>query len=105
MKIRPGITVIADIPGSGSCAPIRTGDHYEAVWKYYRNRGDPILFTTTLQKPIPTMVQTAGTLQIGYLPAPVVTANTIYEHRGWLERQSDMPVGIYYAMLGMTKMG
>lgn len=102
-KIRPGITLLAEIEGYGE--PIVDGDRFEAVYKYYFNRGDPILFDTVLSKPLPTISQMDGQPVIGWEPPATIRSNVVYDHTGWLARQSDIIVGLYYSLLGMRTMG
>ena len=103
MKIRPGIKLICEIEGYGD--PIRQGDRFEAVYKYYYNKGDPILFDTCWHKPIPEIQTVDGKDVIGWQKPEMIKSNVIYDHGGWLERKSDLPPGIYYSVMGMKTMG
>jgi hypothetical protein len=103
MKIRPGIKLIKEIEGHGS--PILKGDRFEAVYKYYYNKGDPILFDTMWHKLIPEIQNVDGKDVIGWQKPEMIKSNTIYEHHGWLERQSGVLPGIYYSLMGMKTMG
>ena len=103
MKIRPGITLVKEIEGHGE--PIAKGDRFEAVYKFFYNRGDPILFDTYWHKPIPKICEVEGIDVIGWEPPQKVQSNVVYDHSGWLERQFGLIVGIYYSMMGMKAMG
>jgi hypothetical protein len=103
MKIRPGIKLIKEIEGYGN--PIVKGDRFEAVSKYYYNKGEPILFDTLWHKPIPEIHNTNGKDVIGWQKIETFKSNIIYDHNGWLERQSGLLPGIYYSVIGMKTMG
>jgi len=103
MKIRSGIKLLQEIEGYGD--PIKKGDRFEAVYKFYRNKGDPIILNTYPCKPIPQIVEVDGKNAIGWLPMEMVKSHVVYEHNGWLVRQSDMLVGLYYSIIGMRKTG
>ena len=51
MKIQAGIKLLKEIEGYG--APISDCDRFNAVLKFYRNKGEPLEFDTVLQDPIP----------------------------------------------------
>ncbi|MGZ4974355.1 MAG: hypothetical protein ACXWDN_16470 [Limisphaerales bacterium] len=103
MKIRPGIKLLKEIEGYGD--PILKGDRFEAVYKYYYNKGEPILFDTFWHKPIPEIQTVDGKDVIGWLKIETFKSNTVYQHGGWLERQSEIAPGLYYSLLGMKTMG
>jgi hypothetical protein len=103
MNIRPGIKLLQEIVGYGD--PISKGDRFEAVYKYFHNKGDPIIFETHLQKAIPKIVDVDGKYVIAWDAPEIVRSNVSYEYNGWLERQSDLLPGIYYSLLGMRKSG
>ena len=103
MKIRPGIKLLKEIVGYGD--PIVKGDRFEAVYKYYRNKGEPIIFDTCWHKPIPELQSVGGKDVIGWQKPQMIKSNIVYDHSGWLERQSDLLPGIYYTMIGMRTMG
>ena len=103
MKIRPGIKLIDEIEGYGK--PIAKGDGFEAVYKFYRNKGDPLLFDVVNHKPIPRIHEENGIKKIGWMPMTAERTNVVYQYSGWLERQSEINVGIYYSLLGMKTMG
>ena len=46
MKIQAGIKVLKEIEGYGD--PIKDSDYFDAVIKFYRNKGDPLEFDTVL---------------------------------------------------------
>lgn len=103
MKIRPGIKLIREIEGYG--APIVKGDRFEAVYKHFYNKGDPILSDTCWHKPIPEIQNLNGKDVIGWLKPEMIKSNVVYDHGGWLERQSGLLPGIYYSVIGMKTMG
>ena len=103
MNIRPGIKLLKEIEGYGD--PIEKGDRFEAVYKFFYNKGDPILFDTCWHKPIPELVNVDGQDVIGWIPPQMVKTNVIYDHNGWLERQPGLIAGLYYSILGMKRMG
>lgn len=103
MKIRPGIKLLKEIAGHGD--PLLKGDRFEAVYKFYYNKGEPIRFDTCWHKPIPEIQQIDGREVIGWQPSETVKSHIIYEHDGWLERKSDLLPGIYYSVMGMKTMG
>jgi hypothetical protein len=103
MNIRPGIKLLKEIEGYGD--PIKKGDRFEAVYKFFYNKGDPILFETCWHKPIPELVNVDGQDVVGWIPPQMVKTNVVYDHSGWLERQSDLVVGLYYSLIGMKQMG
>jgi hypothetical protein len=59
MKIQAGIRLLEEIEGYGN--PIQDSDRFDAVLKFYRNRGDPLEFDTILQEPIPYVDNSTGT--------------------------------------------
>jgi hypothetical protein len=103
VNIRPGIKLLKEIEGYGD--PIEKGDRFESVYKFFYNKGDPILFDTCWHKPIPELVKVDGQDVIGWIPPQMVKTNVVYDHNGWLERQSDLVVGLYYSLMGMRQMG
>ena len=46
MKLQAGIKVLKEIEGYGD--PIQDSDRYDAVLKFYRNKGDPLEYETVL---------------------------------------------------------
>jgi len=103
MKVRPGITLLKEVVGYGDVA--EKGDRFEAVYKFFYNKGDPILFNTCWHKPIPQLVTVDGKDVIGWGPMEMRQSNVVYQYDGWLARQSDLLPGIYYSVLGMKTMG
>lgn len=103
MNIRPGIKLLKEIEGYGN--PISIGDRYDAVTKYFYNKGEPILFDTCWHKPIPEVIQVDGHDVIGWQPSVMMKTNTIYQHDGLLQRQSGLLPGVYYSLIGMKTMG
>ena len=103
VNVRPGIKLLNEIVGYGD--PIADGDRFEAVMKFYQNKGDPILFDWCNEKPIPEIKKIDGKEVIGWMHVETKKTNTIYHHNGCLTRQSDLIVGIYYSIIGMKEMG
>ena len=103
MKIRPGIKLIKEIEGYGDS--IAKGDCFEAVYKFYYNKDEPILRNVCWHKPIPEIQNIEGKDVIGWQKPEMKKSNTSYEHNGWLERQSGLLPGIYYSLIGMKTMG
>ena len=103
MQIRPGIKLLDEIEGWG--APLSKGDGFEAVFKFYRNNGEPLLFDTCHQKPIPTIIHVGGQKQLSWTAPEIIKSNIIYDFYGCLTRSYGMYPGIYYSMLGMKTMG
>lgn len=104
MKIRPGIKLLKEIEGYGD--PIAAGDRYDAVFKYYYNKGDPLVaFDTFLHPPIPEIVTVDGKDVIGWQQPQMVRSNTVYHNHSWLARQAELLPGLYYSLIGMCTMG
>lgn len=103
MNIRPGIKLLNEIEGYGD--PIGKGDRFEAVYKYYRNKGEPIILNVVLHPPIPKIEEIDGECRISWMSPNVIKSNVIYDYSGWLTRQSGLPPGLYYSLLGMKRMG
>lgn len=103
MKIQGGIKLLNEIEGYGD--PIQDSDRFDAVLKFYRNKGDPLEFDTILQEPIPYIVETNGTLTIAWNAPKMHRSNIVYERDRFLARQADVLPGIYYTILGMRTMG
>jgi hypothetical protein len=103
MKIRPGIKIIKEIEGYGN--PILKGDRFEAVYKFYDNKGDPILFDTCWHRPILEIQSVDVKNVIGWQKPEMIKSNIVCEYNGWLERKSDLLPGIYYSVMGMKTMG
>jgi hypothetical protein len=103
MKIQAGIKLLNEIEGYGD--PIRDSDRFDAVLKFYRNKGDPLEFETILQDPIPYIVDLKGKPTIAWNAPKMHRSNVVYERYRVLARQADVLPGIYYAILGMRTMG
>lgn len=69
MNIRPGIKLLKEIGGYGD--PIIKGDRFEAVYKFYYNKGDP------------TIVDINGKDEIARTVGEKIKTNIIYDHNGW----------------------
>ncbi len=103
MKIKAGIKLLKEIEGYGS--PIEDSDRYDAVLKFYRNRGEPLEFDTVLQAPIPYIDDSQGKPAIAWSTPTMHQSNVVFQRYGWLARQGDLLPGIYYTILGMRTMG
>lgn len=103
MKIQAGIKLLNEIEGYGD--PIQDSDQFDAVLKFYRNKGDPLEFDTTLQDPIPYIVDLNGKPTIAWNAPKMHRSNIVYERYRVLARQADVVPGIYYTILGMRTMG
>jgi hypothetical protein len=103
MKIQAGIRLLEEIEGYGN--PIQDSDRFDAVLKFYRNRGDPLEFDTILQEPIPYVDNSTGKPVIAWNKPTMHRSHVVFERHCALARQSDLLPGIYYAILGMKTMG
>jgi len=103
MKIQAGIKLLSEIEGYGN--PIQDSDRFDAVLKFYRNKGDPLEFDTVLQEPIPYIVDQNGKPTIAWNAPKMHRSNVVYERYRVLARQADLLPGIYYTILGMRTMG
>ena len=103
MKLRSGIQLHAEIEGYGG--PIQDNDRYDAVLKFYRNKGDPLTMKTVRTEPIPKAVEHDGKLRIEWDPPEIVESHIIVERNRSLSRGADLLPGIYYTMLGMRTGG
>ncbi len=101
MKIQAGIKLLKEIEGYGD--PIRDSDRFNAVLKFYRNKGDPIEFNTILQEPVPYLDESEG--GIAWNAPTMHRSHIVFERDAVLARQADMLPGIYYSILGMRTMG
>jgi len=95
--------LLAEIEGHGD--PIRDSDRFEAVLKFYRNRGEPLVFDTVLQEPIPCSVDQNGTPTIPWNPPPLHRSNGVHQRNRVLARQADVLPGVSYTILGMRVAG
>jgi hypothetical protein len=103
MKIQAGIKLLNEIEGYGNS--IQDSDQFDAVLKFYRNKGDPLEFDTILQDPIPYTTDLNGKPTIAWNAPKMHKSNVVYERHRVLARQADVPPGIYYTILGMRTMG
>ena len=102
MKIQAGIRLLNEIEGYGN--PIGDSDSFDAVLKFYRNKGDSLEFETVLQDSVPYIDDSTGASRIAW-SAPKMHRSNVFERYRMLARQADMLPGIYYAILGMKTMG
>ncbi len=103
MKLRSGIKLLNEIQGHGD--PIEDGDKFDAVFKFYKNRGDPLLFDTILQAPVPYVIDQETNPSLAWHPPKMHQSNVVFKHDTCLARQADILPGIYYSILGMCVMG
>ena len=103
MKIQAGIKLLNEIVGYGE--PIQDSDRFDAVLKFYRNKGDPLEFEAVLQDPIPYIADLDGKPTIAWGAPKMHKSNVVFERYHWLARQGDVLPGIYYTILGMRTMG
>jgi hypothetical protein len=103
MKIQAGIKLVGEIEGYGE--PIRDSDRFDAVLKFYRNKGDPLVFDTVLEEPIPYVVEQDGKPTIAWNAPTMHPSNVDFARYRVLARQADVLPGIYYSILGMRTMG
>lgn len=103
MKIQAGIRLLNEIEGHGS--PIQDSDRFDAVLKFYRNKGDPLEFDTVLQDPIPYIADLNGKPTIAGGAPKMHRSNVVFERYRVLARQADILPGIYYTILGMRTWG
>jgi len=102
MKIQAGIKLLNEIEGYGD--PIQDSDQFDAVLKFYRNKGDPLEFDAVLQDSIPYITELNGKPAIGWNAPKMHRSNVVYDRYRVLARQADVLPGIYYAILGMRTM-
>lgn len=103
MKIQAGIKLLKEIEGYGNA--IVDSDFYDAVLKFYRNKGDPLEFETVLQDPVPFIDNSTGTSRIAWSAPKMHRSNVVFERYRMLARQADVLPGVYYSILGMKTMG
>jgi len=103
MKLQAGIKLLSEIEGYDN--PICDSDSFDAVLKFYRNKGDPLEFETVLQEPVPYIDDSTGVSRIAWNAPKMHKSNIVFERYRMLARQADMLPGIYYAILGMKTMG
>lgn len=103
MKLRSGIKLLAEIEGYGD--PIQDNDRYDAVLKFYRNRGEPLKMKTILTEPIPKAVEYEGVLRIEWDAPELVDSHIVIERNRALSHGADALPGIYYSILGMRTGG
>jgi hypothetical protein len=103
LKLQVGIKVLDEIVGHGE--PIKDSDRFDAVLKFYRNKGDPLEFATVLQDPIPFIAKQDGKPVIAWSSPTMHKSNVVFERCRVLARQADILPGVYYSILGMKLMG
>ena len=103
MKLRSGIKLLAEIEGYGE--PIKDNDRCDAVLKFYRNQGEPLVMRTVLTEPIPYVSEGDSGLQIAWEPPTMVDTHIVVARNLTVSRGADMLPGIYYTLLGMRSGG
>jgi hypothetical protein len=77
MKMQAGIKLLNQVEGYGD--PIQDSDRFDAVLKFYRNKGDPLEFDTILQDPIPYVVELNGKPTMAWHAPKMHRSNVVYE--------------------------
>ncbi len=103
MKIQAGVKLLKEIAGYGE--PIKDCDRFNAVLKFYRNKGDPLEFNTVLQDPVPYIDESGDVARISWSKPTMHRSHVVFERDRILARQADILPGIYYTILGMKTMG
>ncbi len=103
MKLRSGIKLLAEIEGYGE--PLKDNDRCDAVLKFYRNHGEPLLMRTFHLEPIPYLTKQDGSPVIGWEPPEPVESHIVIERNLSVSRGADLLPGIYYTLLGMRAQG
>jgi hypothetical protein len=102
MRLRPGIKLIEEQAGSSD--PAKNGDKVSCRYKYYYNRGDPILFRKPQSIAAYIHVDESGkTIKNGTVSLNIETYHEI-SCTSYLLRRDLLP-GMYYSILGMTSGG
>ena len=99
MELRSGIKLISEIEGYGD--PIRDGDRCDAVLKFYRNQGDPLVMKSALTDAIPYVKEGAEGLEIAWEDPVMTDSHIVFERDLAVSRGADVLPGIYYTLLGM----
>ena len=103
MKLRSGIKLLAEIEGYGE--PIKDNDRCDAVLKFYRNQGEPLIMRTALTEPIPYLSEVDGDLKIAWEPPAMIDSHIVVARNLTVSRGADVLPGIYYTLLGMRAGG
>ena len=103
MKIQAGIKLLKEIEGYGE--PIKDCDRFNAVLKFYRNKGAPLEFDVILQDSVPYIDESEGSMRIAWSKPTMHRSHIVFERDRVLARQADVLPGIYYTILGMRTMG
>jgi len=103
MKLRSGIKLLTEIEGYGE--QIVDNDRCDAVLKFYRNQGEPLIMKTYLSDPIPKIVETKEGIAISWEQPELVDSHIVFERSMSVSRGADILPGIYYTLLGMRSGG
>ena len=103
MNLRSGIKFLSEIEGYGD--PIQDNDRCDAVLKFYRNQGDPLIMKTYHAQPIPKIVSNKEGINISWDQPELVDSHIIFERDMSVSRGADILPGIYYSLLGMRSGG
>ena len=103
MRFKAGIKLLREIEGYGP--PIEDSERFDALLKFYRNRGEPLEFETILQDSIPYVDDSNGVSRIAWDAPRMHRSNVVFERYRVLARQADVLPSIYYSILGMKTMG
>lgn len=101
MQLRSGVKLLAEIEGCGD--PIQDNDRYDAVLKFYRNRGEPLTMRTAHSEPIPKVAEDDGVIRIGWDAPELVESHIVIERNRALSRGAEVLPGVYYSILGMRR--
>jgi hypothetical protein len=103
MNHRSGIKLLAEIEGFGE--QIKDNDRCDAVLKFYRNQGDPLIMKTYLSEPTPKIVENEEGIAIAWEQPELVDSHIVFERSMSVSRGADILPGIYYTLLGMRSGG
>lgn len=103
MNLRSSIKLLAEIEGYGE--PIKDNDRCDAVLKFYRNQGEPLVMRTALTEPIPFITEGDSGLQIAWEPPTMLDSHIVVARNLTVSRGADVLPRIYYTLLGMRAGG
>jgi hypothetical protein len=103
MKLRSGVKLLAEIQGHGD--PIKENDRCDAVLKFYRNKGDPLVMRTSHTEAIPHVKEGPEGLLIAWDAPAMIDSHVVIVRGLAVSRGADVLPGIYYTLLGMRTGG
>ena len=98
MKLKLGIKIIDEIEGTGTF--LQEGVRFRAAYRYFYNKGDPIVFNHAITQPFPKVVEIDGKRNIGY-DSPTMEKSNRFIDETLYSRGSGLLPGLYYGMMGM----